>query len=455
MPETFEQDYPLQQLQQLQQVTKSLNSGQFVQVRRMLAKTAPCDTALLLESSPHKVRRLLWQLVDPDVQGDVLEELSEDVRLGIIAQMEPKHIAAATEDMGHDDLGEVLRSLPDTVYKDVVSAMDIQDRERATQALSYQERSAGALMNTDTVTIRPDVTLDVVLRYIRLRGELPEGTDDLYVVDKHNCFLGALSLSTLLTNSPEKIVHDLMDEDCESIPISMDESEVAQLFERHNWISAPVVDDNAQLLGRVTIDDIVDVIREDAEHHLLGLAGLDDEEDTFAPVLKSSKKRSVWLGVNLLTALAAAFVASFFEGTLAILPILAVLNGIVPSMGGVAGSQSLTLVIRGIAVGHINQTNQRFVMIKELAIGALNGILWAVLIASVIALWQWDLMLGAVLAFAMFMNLVVAGVAGACIPIILKRMKIDPALAGSVILTTVTDIVGIFAFLGTATWLLV
>lgn len=452
MPETFEQDYPLQQLQQ---VTKSLNSGQFVQVRRMLAKTAPCDTALLLESSPHKVRRLLWQLVDPDVQGDVLEELSEDVRLGIIAQMEPKHIAAATEDMGHDDLGEVLRSLPDTVYKDVVSAMDIQDRERATQALSYQERSAGALMNTDTVTIRPDVTLDVVLRYIRLRGELPEGTDDLYVVDKHNCFLGALSLSTLLTNSPEKIVHDLMDEDCESIPISMDESEVAQLFERHNWISAPVVDDNAQLLGRVTIDDIVDVIREDAEHHLLGLAGLDDEEDTFAPVLKSSKKRSVWLGVNLLTALAAAFVASFFEGTLAILPILAVLNGIVPSMGGVAGSQSLTLVIRGIAVGHINQTNQRFVMIKELAIGALNGILWAVLIASVIALWQWDFMLGAVLAFAMFMNLVVAGVAGACIPIILKRMKIDPALAGSVILTTVTDIVGIFAFLGTATWLLV
>ncbi|WP_372762187.1 magnesium transporter [Pseudoalteromonas sp.] len=452
MPETFEQDAPLQQLKQ---VTKSLNSGQFVQVRRMLAKTAPCDTALLLESSPHKVRRLLWQLVDPDVQGDVLEELSEDVRLGIIAQMEPKHIAAATEDMGHDDLGEVLRSLPDTVYKDVVSAMDIQDRERATQALSYQERSAGALMNTDTVTIRPDVTLDVVLRYLRLRGELPEGTDDLYVVDKHNCFLGALSLSTLLTNPPEKLVHELMDEDCESIPISMDESDVAQLFERHNWISAPVVDDNAQLLGRVTIDDIVDVIREDAEHHLLGLAGLDDEEDTFAPVLKSSKKRSVWLGVNLLTALAAAFVASFFETTLDILPILAVLNGIVPSMGGVAGSQSLTLVIRGIAVGHINQTNQRFVMFKELAIGALNGILWAILIAGVIALWQWDLMLGAVLAFAMFMNLVVAGVAGACIPIILKRMNIDPALAGSVVLTTVTDIVGIFAFLGTATWLLV
>ena len=195
-----------------------------------------------------------------------------------------------------------------------------------------------------------------------------------------------------------------MDEECESIPISMDESEVAQLFERHNWISAPVVDDNAHLLGRITIDDIVDVIREDAEHSLLSLAGLDDEEDTFAPVLKSSKKRSIWLGVNLLTALLAAIVASFFENTLAILPILAVLNGIVPSMGGVAGSQTLTLVIRGIAVGHINQTNQRFLLLKELAIGAINGMVWSILIAGVVALWQWDFKLGGVLAFAMFMT---------------------------------------------------
>ena len=288
-----------------------------------------------------------------------------------------------------------------------------------------------------------------------MRGELPEGTDDLYVVDKHNCFLGALSLTTLLTSPSDKIVRDLMDEDCESILISMDESDVAQLFERHNWISAPVVDDNAHLLGRITIDDIVDVIREDAEHSMLSLAGLDDEEDTFAPVLKSSQRRSIWLGVNLLTALLAAIVASFFENTLAILPILAVLNGIVPSMGGVAGSQTLTLVIRGIAVGHINQTNQRFLLLKELAIGALNGIIWSILIAGVVALWQWDFKLGAVLAFAMFMNLVAAGIAGASIPLILKKMKIDPALAGSVVLTTVTDIVGIFAFLGTATWLLI
>ncbi|AZZ96884.1 magnesium transporter [Pseudoalteromonas sp. R3] len=452
MPEVFEQDYTLELLQQ---VTNALNSGQFVQVRRTLAEIPPCDTALLLESSPHKVRTLLWQLVDPDIQGDVLEELSEDVRLSIIAKMEPELIAAATEDMDDDDLGEVLRSLPDPVYQDVIGAMDSQDRARATQALSYVEHSAGALMNTDTVTIRPDVSLDVVLRYLRLKGDLPAGTDDLYVVDKDNCFLGSLSISVLLTSQPDKLVKELMNDERETIPISMDESDVAQLFERHNWISAPVVDDNAHLLGRITIDDIVDVIREDAEHSLMSMAGLDDEEDTFAPVWKSSRRRSIWLGINLLTALMAAFVASFFEGTLDILPILAVLNGIVPSMGGVAGSQTLTLVIRGIALGHVNATNQRFLLGKELAIGALNGLLWSLLIAGVIALWQWDFVLGGVIAFAMFMNLVAAGIAGASIPLILKRMNIDPALAGSVVLTTVTDIVGIFAFLGTATWLLV
>ena len=452
MPEALEQDYTLQLLQQ---VTHAINNGQFVQVRRILAETPPCDTALLLESSPHKVRRQLWQLVDPDIQGDVLEELSEDVRIGIINQMDPELIAAATEDMDDDDLGEVLRSLPEDVYQDVVGAMDAQDRARATQALSYKERSAGALMSTDTVTIRPDVTLDVVLRYLRLRSELPDGTDDLYVVDKENQFIGALPVATLLTNSPDRVVAELMDDEKETIPVSMDESDVAQLFERHNWISAAVVDDNLQLLGRITIDDIVDVIREDAEHSMLSMAGLDDEEDTFAPVLKSSQRRSIWLGINLLTALLAAFVASFFESTLDILPILAVLNGIVPSMGGVAGSQTLTLVIRGIALGHINNTNQKFLLGKELAIGALNGVLWSMLIAGVVAIWQWDFVLGGVIAFAMFMNLLAAGIAGASIPIILKRMNIDPALAGSVVLTTVTDIVGIFAFLGTATWFLV
>ncbi|TMO86630.1 magnesium transporter [Pseudoalteromonas spongiae] len=451
MPEALEQDYSQTQLHE---VTKALSSGMFVHVRRMLAHMPPCDIALLLESSPHKSRTVLWQLVDPDLQGETLEELSEDVRNGIIAQMDPALIAAATEEMDDDDLAEVLRSLPDTVYQEVLGSMDKTDQERATFVLSYEEETAGALMSTDTITIRPDVTLDVVLRYLRLKGELPEGTDELYVVDKENKFLGDIQLATLLTKSPLLTVREVMDNESEAIPVSMGESEVAQLFERHNWISAPVVDEDSQLLGRITIDDVVDVIREEAEHSMMSMAGLDDEEDTFAPVVKSTKRRSVWLGVNLITAILAAFVAGFFESTLGILPILAVLNGIVPSMGGIAGSQTLTLVIRGMAVGHINDANQRWLIGKEIAIGMLNGVIWAVLIASVVALWQWDFTLGLVIAFAMFMNLFAAGCAGVTIPLILKKLDIDPALAGGVILTTVTDVVGIFAFLGTATYFL-
>lgn len=452
MPEALEQDYTQQKLHE---ITKAIGSGMFVHVRRTLAQMPPCDIALLLESSPHKNRQVIWQLVDPDLQGETLEELSEDVRSGIFAKMEPALIAAAAEEMADDDLGVVLRALPDSVYQEVISSMDETDQLRAAQTLSYKEESAGALMSLDTVTIRPDVTLDVVLRYLRLKGELPHGTDELYVVDKENNFLGDVSLAVLLTKSPELTVREVMDNESEAIPVDMDESDVAQLFERHNWISAPVVDENNKLIGRVTIDDIVDVIREDAEHSMMTMAGLDDEEDTFAPVVKSTKRRSIWLGINLITALAAAFVSGFFEETLGILPVLAVLNTIVPSMGGIAGGQTLTLVIRGIAVGHINDANKRWLIGKEISIGILNGLIWAILIASVVALWKWDFQLGLVIAFAMFMNLFAAGVSGVSIPLLLKKLDIDPALAGGVILTTVTDIVGIFAFLGTATYFLV
>jgi magnesium transporter len=451
MPEALEQDYSQTQLHE---VKKALGSGMFVHVRFMLAHMPACDIAHLLESCPHKSRTILWQLVDHDLQGETLEELSEDVRNGIIAQMEPALIAAAMEEMDDDDLAEVLRSLPDTVYQEVLGSMDKTDQARATFILSYEEETAGALMSTDTITIRPDVTLDVVLRYLRLKGELPEGTDELYVVDKNDKFLGDVQLATLLTQNPNLTVRAVMDNESEAIPVDMDESEVAQLFERYNWISAPVVDKENQLLGRITIDDIVDVIREDAEHSMMSMAGLDDEEDTFAPAFKSTKRRSIWLGVNLITAMLAAFVAGFFESTLGILPILAVLNGIVPSMGGIAGSQTLTLVIRGIAVGHINDANKRWLIGKEIAVGMFNGLIWALLIASVVALWQWDIKLGLVIAFAMFMNLLAAGFAGVTIPLLLKKLDIDPALAGGVILTTVTDIVGIFAFLGTATYFL-
>lgn len=440
--------------QRLQQVNEALGSGMFVHVRKLLQNMPVYDIALILESSHPKSRAVLWQLIDDDNQGEVLEELNEEVRKGILKNIRPEKLAEVAEGMDVDDLAEVLRTLPDSVFQEVLSAMDSQDRGRVEAALSFEEDTAGGIMNTDTITLRPDVTVDVVLRYLRLRGELPEATDSFYVVDRKNYFIGAVSLAAIVTAKPEIIISTLIDNDVQAIKADMSDSDVAQLFERFDWFSAPVVDDKDRLLGRITIDDVIDIIREDAEHSLMSMAGLDDEADTFAPVLKSTQQRSIWLGVNLITALLAVAVSSMFEGILSQLAILAVLNSLVPSMGGVAGNQTLTLVIRAIALGHVGNSNARILLHKELAVGFLNGIIWAVLIAGVVAIWQQNLLLGGVIAFAMLMNLTAAGIAGVAIPLFLKRINIDPALAGSVILTTITDVVGIFAFLGTATLLL-
>ncbi len=436
---------------QVSMITDALLAGKFVSVRKILHETPACDVALILESSPSKIRDDLWELLDSDCHGDVLEELSEDVRNGIIAKMMPDTVVEALEDMDTDDLAETLSTLPNDILQDILTSMDTQDRVRAEQALSYGEETAGFIMNTDTITLRPDVSIDVILRYLRLRGELPENTDTFYVVNRSDILIGSVPVTRLLTSASEMTVAEIMDEEPEVIGVSVPDDQVAMLFERYNWLSAPVVDEHHKLLGRITIDDVVDIIREDAEHSMMSMAGLDDEEDTFAPVMQSTKRRSIWLGVNLVTALLAAMVSDLFEQTLAQLAVLAILNTIVPSMGGVAGNQTLTLVIRGMALGHVNEANSRFLITKELAIGVLNGIIWAVLIASVVALWKQDFQLGVIIAFAMLMNMIAAGLSGATLPLIMKRLKIDPALAGSVILTTITDVVGIFAFLGTAT----
>jgi len=451
MAELSDKEYAMQRIQE---VNTALSDGMYVAARRMLHNMPACDIALLLESSPPKSRAIVWKLVDADEHGDILEELSEEVQKSIIRQMAPEKLAAATEGMDTDDLAYVLRGLPDQVYQEVLKSMDERDRERAETALSYDEDSAGGIMNTDTITVRADVTVDVVLRYLRLKGELPEATDKLYVADRNDKLIGEIALSRLVTVDPSKVVSDIMSPDIVSIPVDMDETEVAKLFERHDWVSAPVVDGEQQLVGRITIDDVVDIIREDAQHSMLSMAGLEDDEDTFAPVLKSTRRRTVWLAINLVTALLAAMVSSLFEDVLAQMAVLAILNTIVPSMGGIAGSQTLTLVIRGMALGHIGSSNSRWLIGKELAIGALNGIIWSILIAAVVALWMQSWLVGGIIAFAMMMNLLAAALAGVTVPMILKRFDIDPALAGGVILTTVTDVVGIFAFLGTATLLL-
>jgi magnesium transporter len=438
----------------LLQVNEALDSGMFVYVRKLLQRMEVYDLALILESSPTKSRNLLWQLIDSDFHGEVLEELNEEVRKGILKSMQPGQLAAVTEGMDIDDLAEVLRTLPDTVFREVLKSMDSQDRSRVETALSFEEDTAGGIMNTDTITLRPDVSVDVVLRYLRLKGELPEATDSFYVVNRKNIFIGAVSLSAIVTAKTDTIVSTLIDDEIEAVLVSMDEHSVAQLFERYDWFSAPVVDEQGHLLGRITIDDVIDIIREDAEHTMMSMAGLDDEADTFAPVIESTKQRSLWLGINLCTALMAVAVTSMFEGVIQQLAILAILNSLVPSMGGVAGSQTLTLVVRGIALGHVGDSNAKALLIKEIAVGFLNGVIWAILIASVVAFWKQDLMLGGVIAFAMLMNMTAAGFAGVAIPLFLKRINIDPALAGGVIITTITDVVGIFAFLGTATIML-
>ncbi|MCL1093083.1 magnesium transporter [Shewanella kaireitica] len=437
--------------QRLNQLNKALGSGMFVHVRNMLQDMAATDIAFILESSPPRTRQVLWQLIDQEHTGEILDELGEELKDSLISQMSPERVAKAAQSMDTDDLAYILRSLPDSVFNEVLQSMSTQDRVRVEQALSYPDDTAGSIMNTDTVTLRPDVNIDVILRYLRIRGELPDATDMLYVVDKHDRVLGGVRIADLLTCNPDSSIRDIMAADVEPIPVGMSDSEVAQLFERHDWMSAPVVDDDNKLLGRITIDDVVDVIREDAEHSMMGMAGMDDDTDTFGPVLKSTFRRSLWLTVNLFAALLAASVSNMFEGTLEQFATIAILMTIVPSMGGVAGNQTLALVIRGIALGQIGQSNSRWLIGKELAIGFLNGLLWSVLVCAAVWAWKGDITLGATIGGAMLINMTVAGLAGASIPLILKRMNIDPALAGGMVLTTVTDVIGLFAFLGLAT----
>jgi magnesium transporter len=288
-----------------------------------------------------------------------------------------------------------------------------------------------------------------------MKGELPEATDALYVVDQNEQLIGSLSLSTLITTQSDIEIQEVMDDADEAISVEMDDSEVANLFERRNWLSAPVIDTDNHLVGRITIDDVVDIIREDAEHTMMSMAGMEDDEDTFAPVMKSARRRSIWLGVNVLAALAAASVSNMFEDTLDKMAAIAILMTIVPSMGGVAGNQTVALVIRGLAVGHIGETNTRWLLSKEARVGLINGVLWAAIIGGVVVLWKGNLILGLIIAGAMMTNLLVAGVAGVCVPILLKKLNIDPALAGGMALTTITDIIGLSVFLGLATVFLV
>lgn len=421
------------------------------QMRHILNNMMPADIAHYIESAPTRVRRLLWEMVDEEFEGEVFGELSEDLQQEFLLRMNNAQMVSLIEGLDPDDVADILQQLPDHLIHKILQTMGEQDRQRIESVLTYDEDSAGGLMNTDTITVRPALSIDVVLRYLRRHDTLPEMTDSIFVVNRQDVFLGTLSLGKLLTSNPSTTVREIMNTSIQGIAATMDASSVAHLFERHNWVSAPVIDAEGHLLGRITIDDVVDVIIDNAEHSLFGLAGLSDEEETFSSVRRSAPRRAVWLGINLFTAVLASAVISIFQSTIEDIVALAILMPIVASMGGVAGSQTLTVVIRGMALGQINRNNLRWLLNKEFLTAALNAMLWATVIGLFTAWWFNSPMIGVIIAAAMIINLLTAALAGALLPVLLKSIRIDPALAGSVVLTTVTDVVGFISFLGLAT----
>ena len=431
---------------------ESLSSDDTGNVRSLLEQMHPSEIADVMESLPGKARTTLWNMISPEMEAEVLSELQVSVRTDLLQQMYPYQVVQVTQKLDADDAADIIQELPENLKDTVLLAMDEQNRQRLASVLSYPEDTAGGLMNIDVVSVRADVTLDVVIRYLRLLRNIPQKTDNLMVVDRENKYLGVLSLSDVLSNDPETSVGELMTEKT-GIAAMTQAKDVAKMFEQRDLFSAAVVNDENMLLGRITVDDVVDVIQEEAEHTVRSMAGV-GHDDMFAPVFTSAKRRAIWLGINLVTAFLAAWVIGQFEETIQQLVALAVLMPIVAGMGGIAGSQTLTIAIRGIALGQIGRSNARALLFKEMAVGFLNGLVWSLIVMLIVVLWFDSWPLGIIIGLAMIINLIVAAFAGAVIPLGLKRFGIDPAIAGGVLLTTVTDVVGFMTFLGLATYFL-
>ena len=428
-----------------------LDAGRMAQVQDALLELHAAEIADLLEAMPPEQRLALWQVMPPEQEGEVLSYLHDEARASIIVEMDDDNLVAAAGQMDVEDLADVIEELPQDLSETILDALEQDHRARLEAVLAYDEGTAGRLMSTDVLSVRPAVTLAVVLRWLRLHASLPPHTDALMVTDSAGSYLGKLSMDAIVTGDPDALVESVMQPTAEVVHASATEHDVAALFDRRDLISVAVLDDQEQLLGRITIDDVVDIIREEADHTLLRSAGLDEEEDLFAPVFPSARRRGVWLGINLITVFLAAWVIGQFEEALDQMVALAVLLPVVASMGGIAGSQTLTLTIRGMALDQIARGNVRWLTTKELAVGALNGGVWALVVALVAYVWFRDAGISAVIAVAMVLNLLAASLSGIGVPLILKRMGIDPALSGAVILTTVTDVIGFLSFLGLAT----
>ena len=431
-----------------QEVEPSIN-----QIRRLLSGMHPSEVAHSIESLPPKERKFLWSLIDTQDEGEIIAELHDEIQQELISEISAEELITILGDLELDEIVDILQVLPDRKTENILSAMSMRDRKRIREALEYPEDSAGGLMNTDIISVRPKHNLEVVMRYLRAQKELPKNTDQIFVVSRENKFLGSLPISTIIVSDPNLNVRELMETETQPLLVDLNDKDVSRLFEQNDWVSAPVIDKESNLIGRITIDDVVDVIMEDADQNFLGMAGV--AEDTFAPPARAAKSRILWLSINLLTAFIASMTISLFQATIDQIVYLAILMPIVASMGGVAGTQTLTIMIRGLTLQQINHSNLQWLYKREIAVSIVNGILLSILVGGITYFWFKDIIIATLICVAMIVNLVFSAIAGIFIPIILRKFNQDPAIAGSVVVTTVTDVIGFFSFLGLATIFLI
>ena len=436
----------------LGKLISDLERDQIASIQQTLTSLHPSEIARLLESLTPGKRKIIWQLVDQDDEGDVLKELVEDVRQNLIGEMDATELIAATQDMELDDLADLLVDLPETVTEQVITALDRQDQIRLESVMSYDEDTAGGLTNPRIISVRRGITIEVLMRYLKRLNKLPEHTNYIYIVNRNDEYLGALKLVDLFLEDKNKPIETIMDESVKAMLADEDVKQVAMDFQNLDLISMPVIDEKNRLLGQITVDDVVDVIQDQVNSEIFNMAGLDDEDDIFAPVILSTKRRAVWLGMNLITAFVVAGAIGLFQEILQQIVILAVLMPIVASMGGVAGNQTLILVIRGIAMGKIQRSNARKLLVKESSVALLNGFTWSIVVSVLaVVLFQTTWEIGLIVGAAMLLNIFASAIAGVSIPFLLKKMGIDPALAGGVLMITLTDVLGFVTFLGLAT----
>lgn len=446
-PHQFSSEDLLKKIQG-QEIEPSIN-----QIKRILSGMHPSEVAHSIESLPPKERKFLWSLIDTQNEGEIIAELHDEIQQELILDISPEELITIIRDLELDEIVDILQNLPYKKTENILSAMSKRDRQRIQEALVYPEDSAGGLMNTDVISVRPKHNLEVVMRYLRAQRELPKNTDQIFVVSRENRYLGCLPISSIVVSDPTLNVRELMETETQPLEVNINDKDVSRLFEQNDWVSAPVVDDQSRLIGRITIDDVVDVIMEDADQNFLGMAGV--AEDTFAAPARAARSRILWLSINLLTAFIASMTISLFQTTIDQIVYLAILMPIVASMGGVAGTQTLTIMIRGLTLQQINQSNLKWLYKREVAVSIVNGILLSVLVGGITYFWFDDMIIAALICAAMVTNLICSAIAGIFIPVVLRKFNQDPAIAGSVVVTTVTDVIGFFSFLGLATLFLV